>query len=160
MALIQGALGKNKSHYHSNGDTLGRCPGCYGNSVTKVGVITIDGAPQDVRKCNNCNRLSSNPDGGIQSLVDEAKEVFQTQNVGFTSLDNATNSSGSSGIPDYQTQQKFDNMNQKIEEMTRAITNLSHTIRDMATQNHDLMEKLMTDPLNGMRKAVSDFNLE
>lgn len=43
-----------------------------------------------------------------------------------------------------------------IEEMKK----LSQTVKDLAQQNKDLMEKLATDPLNGIRKAVNSFNLE
>lgn len=165
MALIKGALGKEKRHYHSQGDTIGRCPHCYNNNVEKIGVLTIDGSPRDVIKCRQCNTLHSGADGGIQSLVDEAREVFQTENVGFTAVvSDGTPITSSGSQYSHQELDEVVNSNNSIrsevQQLRYDLQNLTNVIRDMATQNHDLMEKLMTDPLNGMRKAVSDFNLE
>ncbi len=167
MALIKGALGKEKRHYHSQGDTTGRCPHCYNNNVEKIGVLTIDAVPRDVIKCKQCNTLHSGADGGVQSLLDEAREVFKTENVGFVSqqrldasdLNNSSNNA-TVRLDSYNMESKLDMMNSTIQNLNYTIQNLTNEIRSMATQNHNLMEKLMTDPLNGMRKAVSDFNLE
>jgi hypothetical protein len=166
MALIKGTLGKEKRHYHSQGDTLGRCPHCYNNNVEKIGVLSVEGVPRDVLKCRQCNTLHSGADGGIQSLVEEAKETFATENVGFVSAvvnDGVPLTSSGSQYSYQDLNEIVDSSNgikNEVQQLRYDLQNLTNVIRDMATQNHDLMEKLMTDPLNGMREAVSDFNLE
>lgn len=155
-------LGSVKAHFHSQGDTTGRCPSCYTNSVQKIGVLSIDGAQRDVHKCNNCNRLFSGSDGGIRSLVDEARKVFKTENVGFVAI-NSTDTSYSTSNTQCDPQDiinSTNNIKNEVQQLRCDLQNLTNVIRDMAIQNHDLMEKLMTDPLNGLRKSISDFNLE
>lgn len=162
MALIKGAtrvLGAEKRHYHSQGDTNGRCPHCYTDRTEKIGVLTVDGSPRDVHKCMSCNTLHSGPDGGVRSLVDEAREAFETENVGFTALVDGSVMPVHAG-PTNVSLEGLNTMNQKIEDLTNTIEVLMQSIKDMSQQNQDLMTKLMTDPLNGMRKAISEFNLE
>lgn len=172
-------LGVNKAHYLSQGDLATRCPGCSGNSTENIGVLTIDGSPRDVHKCKNCNKIYSREDGGIASLVDEAKEVFKTENVGFTAnsgtVVNTTN--GSSYNYDaqmrsdvQQIRQSLDNIKNnssnwsslqyKFDDMANAIRALANTVESMANKNVELMNRLATDPLVNIRKRVSDFNLE
>jgi hypothetical protein len=175
-------LGVNKKHYLSHGDLTGRCPQCFNNNVQKVGVLTINGTPQDVIKCDNCNTLSSGADGGVRSLIDEAMEILnkgkgdgewvpgREPKVGFTSTaanDTSTNSNVTinSGAPieakmDWTTQNNLNEMKSKIENMSYAIEDLVRVVTNMAQQNVDLMNKLATDPLVGIRKAVNSFNLE
>jgi hypothetical protein len=110
--------------------------------------------------------LHSGADGGIQSLVEEAKEQFKTENIGFTAHTVSDGVPITSSGSQYSHQELDEVVNSnnsirsEVQQLRYDLQNLTNVIRDMATQNHDLMEKLMTDPLNGMRKAVSDFNLE
>jgi hypothetical protein len=104
--------------------------------------------------------LHSGADGGIRSLMDEACEVFRTENVGFTSTVDGTSQLPTNIGPTNVSLEGLNEMNRKIEDLTETISDLMGAVRDMSKQNHDLMEKLMTDPLNGMRKAISEFNLE
>ena len=175
-------LGGNTLHVYSQNDHKGRCPGCFGDNTMKVGVLTVDGTPRDVSKCNACNRLFSGVDGGIAALVDEAKEVFKSENIGFVShitsdhngnsssdpnLSNAINTlnnnvlnmNGSNNSYDPNTS-KFDQMNTNLSNMSSAIYALTEQVRQMAQQNVELTKKLATDPLISIRKAVSEFNLK
>ena len=184
MSITQKVVfGSVQSHFYSQNDDKGRCPSCSGNNTTKIGVLTIEGTPQDVCKCNSCNKLYSGPDGGIRSLVEEAMTVHNTQNVGFVATGTTTgaidntflNGNGTSNqiqlnTPvqlDYNVHSKFDSMNSHLSAMNASlyslmteIQNLTRTVTNLAQQNKDLMEKLATDPLNGMRKAVNGFNLK
>lgn len=170
-------LGAAQQHFVSNGDQHGRCPRCYNsNTVQKTGVLTINGTPQDVYKCTQCNTLHSGPDGGIRSLIEEAKTVYDAESVGYTSVnisdainyinDNSSNNSEMSGsLASLNTNisnlsNNVNNMNSNYWQMQNAMENLARTVEKLAQQNTELAQKLMTDPLNGIRKAVSEFNLE
>ena len=191
MSITQKVVfGANQSHYYSQNDEKGRCPSCYNNNTTKIGVLTIEGTPQDLCKCNSCNKLYSGPDGGIRSLVEEAMTVHKTQNVGFVATGTTTgvidmtsltgditslngvgpSNQGHLSAPiqlDYNVHSKFDSMNSHLSSINSnmyslmtEIQNLNKTVASLAQQNKDMMEKLATDPLNGMRKAVNGFNLK
>lgn len=175
-------LGSNTLHVYSQNDHKGRCPGCYSDNTMKVGVLTVDGTPRDVNKCNPCNRLFSGVDGGIRSLVDEAQATFKTENVGFVShlandhtntgntgasdpnlnqaLNNLTNSLNNQNTSYDPNSQKFDQMNSNMTNINSSIYSLTEEVRKLAQQNIDLMKKLSTDPLISIRKAVSEFNLK
>lgn len=168
-------FGINQQHMYSVGDET-RCPHCYKNSLVKMGVLTTSGGIQnDVNKCTSCNRITSASDGGIRSLLNEAAFTIGTGGAGFVSTTNnsfigqhgpevfSNGISGQYGATptiDSNTSSKFDSMNVSLSSLVIEMKNLTKTVSDLALQNKDLMEKLTTDPLNGIRKAVSSFNLE
>lgn len=159
-----GFLGQNQTHYYSQGDTQGRCPQCYGNEVEFVGNLSVNGTNHSTNNCKNCNRLFTGANGGIQSLINEAQQVYNTQNVGFTSSQmimgqNAGQSNGTQYIP-HDNSYKFDQMNTNLITLQNQISTLTSEIIRIANQNQQLMEKLATDPLVNIRKNVSDFNLK
>lgn len=88
-------LGVDKQHYIADGDLKPRCPFCFHSysfsstptsdgASTQFGQLNVNGTEHTVYKCNTCNRIFHQNQGGVASLVDEAKEKFGTNNVGFT----------------------------------------------------------------------------
>lgn len=88
-------LGVDKQHYIADGDLKPRCPFCFQSysfsstttsdgASTHFGQLNVNGTEHAVYKCNTCNRIFHQNQGGVASLVDEAKEKFGTNNVGFT----------------------------------------------------------------------------
>lgn len=160
-------LGVNNTIYYSHGDLTSRCPGCFKENTSKLGVLTIDGTPRDVNKCDNCNRLFSAMDGGIRSLAEEAKIKYGTENIGFTITSNGTSTITSNGynlpnninIASTPNDYKFDQMNSNLININATINTLLFTIQNIMQQNQDLINKLAADPLINIRKNVSDFNL-
>lgn len=163
MALIVGA---NRRHYGTHGDEKPRCPHCSMNNVVKIGQLHVDGASQDAFKCNSCSSLFSSVDGGIRSMIDEAKDLSGGKEVGFTAVVNGSQVDYSSSMPidnGYkidETNNKLNNINSSIYSMQTSIRDLCQTVERLAHQNVELMNKLATDPLNGIRKSITDFNLE
>lgn len=173
-------LGQNQSHYYSQGDQLGRCPQCYGNSISSMGTLSVNGTSHDVQNCTNCNRLFTGANGGIQSLINEAQQQYNTQNVGFITQNQlfqnqlggyqTAGGMGYQGQPQYtpsDNSYKFDQMNSSLSSMIsylsilqNQMSQLTAEILRIANQNQELMNKLATDPLINIRKRVSDFNLE
>lgn len=159
-------LGVSKTVTLTSGDLLSRCPGCWGNSVSSIGTLSIDGNAREVTKCDSCNRIYSRTDGGIRSLVEEAQQTFQTPNVGFTpTITTAGTQQGSWSTStittqDYQSQHKLQNIDDKLQNLVNIVEELSQYIGQMARQNTELMEKLATDPLVDIRKKVSKFDLK
>lgn len=177
-------LGVQTSHIYSSSDITGRCPSCYNNNVKLLGQLNIDGTSRDVHKCDSCNKITSGADGGIRGLINEASTIYGTGNVGFTST--GTSAGGTISSPnygnngatltaqitepvklDYETKSKFDQMNNNLSNMSSILYNiqtsiidLGSIIKDLVEKNTKLMEKLATDPLNGMRKSITDFNLK
>jgi len=161
MSVMQN-LGVNQQHYYSQGDQLGRCPQCYGTTVQNIGTLNVNGTVQDVNNCTSCNRIFTGTNGGIQSLVQEAQKLYNTQNVGFQSQMAMGQNLGQAGMQ-YQppdNSYKFDQMNTNLQLLLNQISTLTQEILRIANQNQDLMTKLATDPLVNIRKRVSDFNLE
>lgn len=163
MSVMQN-LGVNQQHYYSQGDQLGRCPQCFGSSVQNVGTLNVNGTAQDVTNCTACNRLFTGANGGIQSLVQEAQQLYNTQNVGFQSQ-MALGQQIAQGMQQYQyippdNSYKLDTINSSLTLLLNQMSNLTQEILRVANQNQDLMTKLATDPLVNIRKIVSDFNLE
>jgi hypothetical protein len=169
------------AHYHTSGENYGICQSCYSTNLTPIGVLSVNGTDQDVVKCNSCNKLSTSVNSGVQSLINEATTTFPEADIGYTTLitngigtisSNSFGSLNSSNTvtignlpPDHGW--KFDQMNTKLENIDNNINSLrivleqfANKVEDLAKQNVQLMEKLATDPLNGMRKAISSFNLE
>lgn len=177
------------THFYAQGDET-RCPHCYKNTLIKIGILTLsNNTQQDTHRCTSCGKLSSVTGGGIQGLVTEAANAIQgsagfvsvsttsgtlATNIGQVSSPVSTYGYASSGSAfqndvslDSNTKGKFDQMNSNLSNISGSMwtlvtemQNLSKTVKDLAQQNKDLMEKLATDPLNGIRKAVSSFNLE
>lgn len=157
-------LGQNQTHYYSQGDTQGRCPQCYGNEVEFVGNLSVNGTTHSTNNCKSCNRLFTGANGGIQSLINEAQQAYNTQNVGFSSSSQLQMNMGLSiaqnqYIPPTDSY-KFDQMNNHLIILQNQISTLTNEIIKIATQNQDLITKLATDPLVNIRKNVSDFNLK
>lgn len=155
-------LGKDVQHLYSSSDTNGRCPTCYTSTVTKIGKLSIDGTEQDVCKCNSCNRLFSGADGGVRSLLEEAASVYGTDKVGFNTIDNGqlTPNMSINDPPDYVAHSHLSSIKASTQDMSSQLSSLIITISNLVKQNNDLMEKLATDPLAGMKKAINNFNLE
>lgn len=157
-------LGRDGQHLYSANDITGRCPTCYTSAVIKIGKLSIDGTEQDVNKCEQCNKLFSGADGGVKSILEEAAIVYETKNVGFISLENTQaqipTQNFNSSISDYNTHTHLQTVNSSIENVSSQLYALSNTIRNLVEQNNQLMEKLATDPLAGMKKAINTFNLE
>lgn len=158
-------LGSVKSHIFSHGDLQGRCPGCYKENVSKIGVLTVDGTPRDISKCENCNRLFESLDGSIKSLAEEASHIYNTSNIGFTVKTNGTGTSinpfntNNINITSTPNDYKLSNMDSNLTNINNNISNLIIEIYKIMKQNQDLINKLATDPLINIRKNVSDFNL-
>lgn len=180
-------LTKGGNHYISSGDILGRCPHCFNtSSVIKIGEISSNGTTTDTKKCTSCNRVFTSLDGGIQSLVEEITATDGV-NVGFvssassasTTITSSSGSSGSSGSYNYNNnlnarisnlddvERRIDTTNQKLGDMkydlatiVQHMITLNQNLSMVINQNHTLMEKLAKDPLNGIRKAISEFNLK
>lgn len=175
-------LGVTSTHTYSASDITGRCPKCFTNNVNIIGNIHVDGTPHQTVKCNNCNSVTATVDGSIRSLVEEAQKVYQTENVGFTltngngTITSSTISNGSNeiSVDMHQVTNKIQdsnykldsinstisNVNYSVQSVERSIDSLVNTIKNLVQQNNQLMEKLATDPLNGVRKMISEFNLK
>lgn len=145
-----------------------KCTSC--NTITS----TTDGGIKSL--VHEASGGASGGSGGLQagfvsssSVVGGAINATVTNGAGYAnSAGYGYASNGSHQLAlDYNSTSKFDNINNNI-----TLTNsnlmmlvnefkiLSNVVKDLAQQNKDLMEKLATDPLNGMRKAVNSFNLE
>ena len=99
-------------------------------------------------------------------MIDEARDLTGGKEVGFTAVsrDSVTNIA-TSYDSNYaykidETNNKLNNINSSIYSMQNSIRELCDTVENLARQNVELMNKLATDPLNGIRKSITDFNLE
>lgn len=156
-------LGQEQTHYYTQGDNQGRCPQCFKtNTVQGIGSLSVNGTDHDVQNCTSCNRIFTGANGGIQSLINEAQQQYNTQNVGFSGNHTINVSSESSNQPYYPPDNgyKFDQMNNNLLILQNQMSNLVCEIIRIANQNQELLTKLATDPLINIRKRVSDFNLE
>lgn len=163
-------VGDKQTHYLGKGDAFCRCPKCFGNNVETIGTLTIDGTPHPSYKCITCNCAFSGTDGGIASMVQEAKQEYGTGRVGFTGILGTVGSASLTGVTsgltnsnvitnqppvtlDYNALSKLDSINYSIQ-------NLMTQIQGLVQQNKELMNKLQSDPLISIKKAVSEFNLK
>jgi hypothetical protein len=155
-------LGQNQIHYYSQGDSMGRCPQCFGTDIEFVGNLSVNGTNHSTTNCKQCHRLFTGANGGIQSLMQEAQQQYNTQNVGFQSQMGIGQNLGQAGMQ-YQppdNSYKFDQMNVHLMQLQTQFSQLAAEIIKLCEQNQQLMTKLATDPLVNIRKRVSDFNLE
>lgn len=159
MSTIYGA---NGNVYAAHGDEHPTCPGCYQqHNSSIVGQIFIDGSPLDVHKCG-CGRAYAGTQGGISTLIAEVEQSNPDSVVTFT-VNSAGSPLSTSTMYDPlqdQTIKTIENLERTQRELLDVVQNLTYKIEDIIEQNHKLNEKLVSDPLIGYRKKVSEFNLE
>lgn len=164
-------------------DTRPRCPGCSSpEHVRTIGKLNFNTSEQDVSQCSKCNRIFSKVDGGLKELLQEAEQKHPHDSVSFTSIVDGTNviandtMSNTANIPNFDnynsaTNQELRNikmnldnsyntLNSNLSNMKYSIDDLVETVRDLATKNQDLQAKMMSDPLQGIRKSILDFDLK
>lgn len=151
--------------YH-HGATAQSCPHCYNtNNISSLGEIIIDSGPRPVLQCGSCNRVFSDVPSYIKVLVDDAKNKG-AKSVGYRLNGSDSNPQMAPMMPIHdnyevqQTNQKLDEVNQNLSQLSYTIRNLMDQVTFLASQNNKLMEQLANDPLIHVRKSVTEFDLK
>ena len=155
-------LGIGSMHYSTGDEGRPNCPQCYGNSDVKlVGLLNLkqNGANkvQGVHECSRCRRIFSTEErqGCISSLVSEAECQAGVEDVSFCAL-----GSGEVKVDTTNIEMTVDSNRDSLYEVKNQLSVLTSLVTQLQTENKELLEKLLKDPLQGMRRAVNDFNLE
>lgn len=150
--------------HHGDTDSSPACPNCYNhNNNVMMGQIVVDGSPRPAYKCGSCNRMYSDLPAPIKVLADEAKKNgaktvgFKTgQPITAANLNNATSIS----VNQQNLENKLDEVKNTIYNLMYEIQRMTQQVTDIASQNHELMDKLSKDPLAHMRKSITEFDLK
>lgn len=164
-------LGHGKKILYSNGDEKGICPHCGSNNISIIGQWNHNSSVKtDLHKCNTCNAIGTFPGGSIRELMEKAEGAAGfTSNNEQNSQSNAQQNTSNTGPINfaYHEKQALDSIQSNTSSTTSAIYTLqsdirilTETIKQLAQQNIQLMEKLATDPLVNIRKTVSEFSLK
>jgi len=152
----------HERHYSTEYDLNAQCPQCSTNhNVEKLGNLQINGIAKDVFNCTDCNRLFFKTSGAIQAIMEEARRKYDTENVTFVSTNGTA---GSELAPNEhtieqvnyntrQTTQEIQSLNSNMERLIQAVENMQYA-------NTEILNKLLADPLSGMKKVINNFNLE
>lgn len=147
------------------------CPSCMSYDTKQIGELVYDGVHRKgTRRCNYCSNVFTANSPGVQSLIDQAKVNTQADSVTFVGVQvsNGTNVSDAiqsidANVDTYQMEEAIRNldntMQNEISMLRSEISNLLYTIKEIAEQNAELQKKV-SDPLNGIRNLVNNFNLE
>lgn len=147
------------------------CQSCHSYSTKRLGNLVLDGIHhRDVYKCQSCSTVFSANSSGMQELIDNAKTNTGADGAYFKPLKAGTglvsNSTSISLDDSYQVTEVKDAINNldntmqsEISMMRSEISNLLHSIKEIVEQNAELQKKV-SDPLNGIRNLVNNFNLE
>lgn len=161
--------------FMSHGD-VGMCLNCRTqNNYEVIGTLHIGaGVQKSLFKCKSCNALHHNNAGGIEAVLNEVSRNGEI-GVGFTVATGTTATgnnyadithnlkkdyNGKLEVKDQDTQNALTSLNGTIANLQYAIDSLVNRLDAVVTKNNQLMEKLASDPLIGIRKAVAEFTLK
>lgn len=152
---------------HSTSDANMKCPHCYSTGNQRfMGTTVIDQSERPTYHCGGCNKVYTDMPAAIKVIADAAIQAGATH-VGFIPVQLEGPVTNATQQFDYTLQSNTSNMNNKLDQVNSNLSSLTYTIQNLmnqvstlAQQNSKLMEQLATDPLIGMRKNVSEFDLK
>lgn len=145
------------------------CSNCRSTNTKLVGVVTVGEKTQDAYHCSACSRLFTKIQGGVRQFVETIAEetgVSMSQ-VSFTSIEAAVQTTNKTfPVPDLSynnnatLENEARNQTSELRELKSTMTNILHELRRVVEQNHQLQEKMASDPLLGLRDKINKFEIK
>lgn len=132
------------------------CPKyCGHENVISNGSLTLkNGGSQPVFKCTNCNTAWSEIPLDIRELIENGADSEKV--TGYTYASESAQKPLSVSV----LENKMEDQTLELQNIRSEISELVRSIYNLIDENKRLTAKLESDPLIGMRKKISEFDLK